>query len=81
MASLHKAAKSKLSPNEKSKPIPINGIKIYSILHTQVLEQPALMDSELLHDLQRFLQTQATLDKVDVSAHAEWSAWLNGPSS
>ena len=50
---------------------------IYSLLHSQVIEQPALMDSDLLHDLQSFLQSQATQDNVDVSTHAEWAAWLN----
>ena len=50
---------------------------IYSLLHSQVLEQPALMDSNLLQDLQSFLQTQATQENVDVSTHAEWAAWLN----
>lgn len=49
---------------------------IYSLLHSQVLEQPALMDSDLLHDLQTYLQSQASQDNVDVSAHAEWAAWL-----
>ncbi len=56
---------------------PISELKlIYSLLHNQVLEQPALMDSELLHDLQSYLQSQASQDNVDVSAHAEWAAWL-----
>ncbi|MDH5601506.1 MAG: hypothetical protein OEY78_09410 [Gammaproteobacteria bacterium] len=50
---------------------------IYSLLHSQVLEQPALMDSNLLQDLQSFLQTQATRENIDVSTHAEWAAWLN----
>lgn len=50
---------------------------VYSILHSQIIEQPALMDSDLLHDLQIFLQSQATKDNVDVSAHNEWAAWLN----
>lgn len=50
---------------------------IYSLLHAQIVEQPALMDSDLLHDLQRLLQSQAAEDKVDVTAHAEWTAWLN----
>ena len=50
---------------------------IYSLLQSQLIEQPALMDSELLHDLQRQLQTLATADGVDVSTHADWSAWLN----
>lgn len=49
---------------------------IYSALHNQVLEHPALMDSDLLHDLQTFLQSQATLAKIDVSTHADWENWL-----
>jgi len=49
---------------------------IYSLLHLQIIEQPALMDSDLLQDLQRFLQSQATQDSVDISAHNEWAAWL-----
>ena len=49
---------------------------IYSLLHSQVLEQPALMDSDLLHDVQSFLQSQATQDNVDVSSHSEWAEWL-----
>lgn len=56
---------------------PISELKlIYSLLHSQVLEQPALMDSQLLHDLQTFLQSQASQDNVDVSTHSEWAAWL-----
>ena len=56
---------------------PISELKlIYSLLHSQIIEQPALMDSDLLHDLQRFLQSQATQDNVDVSTHSEWAAWL-----
>lgn len=49
---------------------------IYSLLHSQIMEQPALMDSDLLQDLQRFLQSQATQDNIDVSTHSEWTAWL-----
>ncbi len=49
---------------------------IYSLLHLQIIEQPALMDSDLLQDLQRFLQSQAKQDNVDISAHDEWAAWL-----
>ena len=51
---------------------------IYSILHSQVLEHPGLMDSDLLQDLQTFLQSQATKDNVDVSDHGQWDDWLNG---
>lgn len=51
---------------------------IYSILHSQVLEHPDLMDSDLLQDLQSFLQSQATKDNVDVSDHGQWDDWLKG---
>lgn len=57
---------------------PISELKlIYSILHSQVLEQPDLMDSDLLQDLQRFLQSQASKDNVDVSDHGQWDIWLS----
>jgi hypothetical protein len=57
---------------------PLTELKlIYAILHTQIVEQPELMDSNLLHDLQTLLQQQATRDGVDVSTHADWAAWLN----
>ena len=56
---------------------PLSELKlIYSILHSQVLEHPDLMDSDLLQDLQSFLQSQATKDNVDVSDHGQWDAWL-----
>ena len=57
---------------------PLTELKlIYSLLHLQIVEQPSLMDSDLLHDLQRFLQSQATQNNVDISAHSEWAAWLS----
>ncbi|GMR15874.1 MAG: hypothetical protein BMS9Abin31_0168 [Gammaproteobacteria bacterium] len=57
---------------------PLSELKlIYSVLHSQVLEQPNLMDSDLLHDLQSFLQTQAAKNNVDVSDHGQWDSWLN----
>lgn len=57
---------------------PLTELKlIYSLLHSQIIEQPALMDSDLLHDLQQYLQSHATKDNVDVTAHTEWSVWLN----
>ena len=60
---------------------PIAELKlIYSILHSQVLNQPDLMDSDLLQDLQTFLQSQATKDNVDVSDHGQWDDWLKGAS-
>ena len=51
---------------------------IYSILHSQVLTHPDLMDSDLLQDMQTFLQSQATKDNVDVSDHGQWDDWLKG---
>jgi len=50
---------------------------MYRLLHAQLPEQPALMDSALLHDLQTYLQQQAREAGVDVSLHGEWAAWLN----
>lgn len=75
---LHKAAKSKsLFAMKNLTEYPLQELKlIYSLLHSQIIEQPALMDSELLQELQRFLQSQATQDNVDVSTHSEWAHWL-----
>jgi hypothetical protein len=50
---------------------------IYQMMHEQLPSSPTLMDSELLHDLQTYLQQQASKDGVDVSMHAQWSSWLN----
>lgn len=51
---------------------------VYVTLHSQLPAQIALMDSELLQDLQTYLQAQARRDGVDVSHHAQWAAWLAG---
>lgn len=51
--------------------------RAYRILHAQLPEHVELMDSELMDDLQRILQTRAREDGVDVSLHAQWAAWLN----
>ena len=50
---------------------------VYRLLQQGVTQHPDLMDSELLQDLQTWLQQQASRDGVDVSLHAQWSAWLN----
>lgn len=56
---------------------PLNERKlIYRLLHQQLLDNPDLMDSQLLHDLQRSLQTQALAESVDVADHGAWDAWL-----
>ena len=51
---------------------------IYRLLHGHLQDEIELMDSQLLHDLQRHLQEQARADGVDVSVHAQWATWLNG---
>ena len=49
---------------------------IYRVLHASLMEQPELMDSELLHDLQRSLQRAAQADGVDIADHGAWDRWL-----
>lgn len=49
---------------------------IYLALHSQLQTNSALLDSELLHDVQSFLQTRAKIEGVDVSHHAHWADWL-----
>ncbi|HWS02625.1 MAG TPA: hypothetical protein VN448_04430 [Gammaproteobacteria bacterium] len=51
---------------------------IYRLLHSHLQDEIDLMDSQLMHDLQRHLQTKARADGVDVSVHAQWATWLNG---
>lgn len=50
---------------------------VYQFLHTQLPSKPHLMDSELVDDLQLYLQQQARQEGVDVSLHAQWATWLN----
>jgi len=51
--------------------------RIYRTLHAQLQIDFELMDSDLLHDLQTWLQAKAGEEGVDVSVHAQWAAWLN----
>ena len=51
--------------------------RIYRTLHGQLQQDFELMDSELLQDLQTWLQSRASDASVDVSVHAQWAAWLN----
>jgi hypothetical protein len=56
---------------------PLQDLKlVYRLLHTQLPQHPQLIDSELLADLQRYLQQQAGHDGIDVSHHAQWARWL-----
>ena len=66
-----------MSLNKTLNQYPLSELKlIYSFLHAQITQQPELMDSEILHDLQILLQQLATQDGVDVSTHSEWANWL-----
>jgi hypothetical protein len=56
---------------------PLSELKlIYQLLHTCLSENPALMDSQLLQELQQYLQQRAGRDGVDVSDHSAWASWL-----
>lgn len=58
---------------------PLSELKqIYNLLHAQLPENPELMDSELLHELQQLLQSKAKEQGIDVSHHGQWSGWLQG---
>lgn len=60
------------------KDYPVSELKqIYQILHQQIQDNPELMDSELLQDLQTLLHSLASTDGVDIALHSEWSAWLS----
>ncbi len=60
------------------KEYPVNELKlIYQALHASLPNEPELMDSLLLEDLQRALQERASQDGVDVSTHSQWAGWLN----
>jgi len=51
---------------------------VYRVLHTQLMTQPDLLDSQLFEDLQTWLRTCASTDGVDTSDHGQWDAWLSG---
>jgi hypothetical protein len=58
---------------------PLDELKlIYSLLHGALQEQPELMDSALLHDLQGYLQAAAKQAGIDATIHAQWASWLAG---
>lgn len=49
---------------------------IYATLHRALSQDPLLMDSALLEDLQAHLISEARAGGVDVSDHGSWAAWL-----
>ena len=57
---------------------PLNELKlIYNLLHANVQLHFQLMDSELMFDLQKHLQSSAAKEGIDVTHHAQWKAWLD----
>ena len=57
---------------------PLTELKlIYNLLHANVQLHFELMDSELMSDLQKHLQTTASQEGIDVTHHAQWKAWLD----
>lgn len=50
---------------------------VYLTLHAALPDSPRLMDSELLQELQTYLQQMAKSANVDVSHHGQWAHWLN----
>ena len=77
-ASLLRVAKSNITHMKNLDTYALSELKlIYSILHSQVLNKPDLMDSDLMQDLQTFLQSGASKDGVDVSDHGAWDIWLS----
>jgi hypothetical protein len=50
---------------------------IYVTLHAALEQDPALMDSDLLQDLQQLLQRKAGEARVDATDHTAWDRWLH----
>ncbi len=50
--------------------------RVYTTLHAALSEEPLLMDSDLLADLQAHLISAARKAGVDVSDHGSWATWL-----
>lgn len=56
---------------------PIDELKlIYHVLHTNMSQQPQLMGSYLLQDIQAQLLQQAKAQGVELSSPQQWSDWL-----
>jgi len=49
---------------------------VYRVLHRQLTQFPALMDGDLLSDLQSGLQRDAQLEGIDIADHGAWDGWL-----
>lgn len=61
---------------------PVADLKhVYLALHDALAAHPALMDSELLQDLQQLLQSAARRAQVDATDHGQWDRWLRSAST
>ena len=49
---------------------------VYRVLHRQLTQFPALMDGDLLSDLQSGLQRDAQAEGIDIADHGAWDGWL-----
>lgn len=49
---------------------------VYRALHAALPAEPALVDSQLLADLQLLLQQAAKSAGVDATDHRAWTQWL-----
>ncbi len=62
---------------KKLQDYPLGELKlIYRALHAQLLNDADLIDSELLHDLQTWLQKKAAQAGIEPTDHRQWDAWL-----
>ncbi|MHB1950860.1 MAG: hypothetical protein ACYCQK_05230 [Acidiferrobacteraceae bacterium] len=61
---------------------PLAELKLFYVALRQALaREPALMDCDLLQDLQRLLQRAAGAAHIDATDHAAWERWLHSGSS
>lgn len=54
---------------------------IYRVLHQHLSEHPELMDTDFLLELQSYLQRRAIAERVDISDHSKWDAWIGNHDS
>lgn len=67
--------------NKRLTDYPLGELKrIYVTLHAALRHNPALMDCDLLEDLQLLLQRKAAEAHVDATDHAAWDRWLHAPA-
>lgn len=50
--------------------------RVYRVLHKHILVNTDLMGSEVLEDLQAYLQGVAALSGIDIANHGAWDRWI-----